>query len=115
MIRIPNIQRTLKTETAKSMRYFAGSVHWISPDSSEPTVNLTSFEVARRETNPVRASCSQETFSVRWRPMDCSVGESRLPSLVHDDHVINDEVIDVAAAPATVIASFDVQYVTCWF
>lgn len=70
--------------------------------------NLTSFELTRRETNTVRASCSQETVSVRSRQMDCSVGESRLPSLVHDDHVINDKVIDVAAAPAIVTARFDV-------
>jgi hypothetical protein len=37
-----------------------------------------------------------------------------LPRFIYDDHVINNEVIDVAPAPTTVIARFDVQDVPCW-
>ena len=34
-------------------------------------------------------------------------------NFIHNDDVIDDEVIDIVTAPATRIARFDVQYVTC--
>lgn len=43
------------------------------------------------------------------------VSRSRLPGFILDDHVIKDEVIEVAAPPAAYIARFDVQYVICRF
>jgi len=38
-----------------------------------------------------------------------------LPGLIHNDYIIDDEVIEVAAASAACIARFDVQYVACLF
>jgi len=36
-----------------------------------------------------------------------------LSSFIYDDHVIDDEIINVAATAATSISRFDVQYVVC--
>jgi hypothetical protein len=58
----------------------------------------------------------ETTFHGRLNPYWFgAVFGSHLPSFIHDDRVINDEVIDVAAAPTTFIARFDVQYVICRF
>ena len=58
---------------------------------------------------PALVALNQTIRAVTFVPL----GARRRPSLVLDHHVIDDEIIDVAADPAICIARFNVQDVTC--